>query len=55
MAEDDAAVAAIRRKFGCSTDSDAVRLALRLVASDAMTLKLAPTGTRKVIVRFTKR
>jgi hypothetical protein len=55
MIEDDQAVARIRQKFGCSTDSDAVRLALRLVASDALAIKLAPTGARKVIIKFTRR
>jgi len=31
-AQDTQAIASIKNKYGCSTDSDAVRLAVRLVA-----------------------
>jgi Arc/MetJ family transcription regulator len=39
--EDRAAILAIKRRFGVSTDSDAVRLALR-VLSEARELGVAP-------------
>lgn len=52
-AGDDEAVAHIREKYGLSTDSDAVRLALRLVAaSDALQVRLAPTATRRLVIKL---
>lgn len=50
------AVAAIRRKYGLATDEDAVRLALRLVAGDAIKVSPPPAAqakqAAKVVVRF---
>ncbi|HZS78334.1 MAG TPA: hypothetical protein VFA41_17110 [Ktedonobacteraceae bacterium] len=49
--DDDQAVSEIRRKFGLSTDSDAVRLALRLVAGDAVKWSIIPGKTKKIVVK----
>lgn len=47
--EDDQALADIRDRFGCSTDSDAVRQALRLLAGAAIKLSLVPPIARRII------
>lgn len=52
LPEDDQAVAAIRAKYGCGNDSDAVRLALRLLAGDAIKVKPEPAATRRILVKF---
>lgn len=52
---DREAVAAIRAKFGLSSNSDAVRLALRLAASDAIKWQLAPAPARRITVKFSRR
>lgn len=50
---DDEAVAHIRAKYGLSTDSDAVRLALRLVAAgDAIQVKVAPVATKRIVIKL---
>ncbi len=51
-AEDDQAVAAIREKYGLRTNDDAVRLALRMVAGDALKTQPVQTAARRVILRF---
>lgn len=53
--EDDQAVAAIRKRYGCSTDSDAVRLALRLLAGEAIKVSVAPTVSKRSSVKFKAR
>lgn len=55
LPEDDQAVAAIRQRYGCSTESDAIRLALRLVAGDAVKITTAAPAARRIIVRFKSR
>jgi hypothetical protein len=52
-AGDDQAVAAIREKYALSTDSDAVRLALRLVAqADGLQIKLAPVPAKRIVIKL---
>ena len=46
--DDDQAVAAIRARYGLSTDSDAVRFALRLVAGDAVKWSIVPGQAKKI-------
>jgi hypothetical protein len=54
--DDDQAVENIRRKYGLSTESDAVRFALRLVgADDALKWNIVPRQTRRIIVRIKSR
>jgi hypothetical protein len=48
-------VAAIRAKYGCATESDAVRLALRLVAGGAVKITTAAPTARRIIVRLKSR
>lgn len=55
LPEDDQAVAAIRATYGCSTESDAVRLALRLVAGGAVKITTAGPAARRIIVKFKAR
>lgn len=45
--EDDDAVAAIREKYGIHSDEDAIRLALRLVAGDAIQVKTVAPAARR--------
>lgn len=47
--KDDQALAEIRERYGCSTDSDAVRLALRLLAGAAMKLSLVAPKAQRII------
>ena len=47
--EDDQALAAIRAHYGCSTDSDAVRLALRLLAGAAIKLSMVAPAARRIV------
>lgn len=49
---DDRARDIVKEHFGCSTDSDAVCLALHLVAEAAITYRLDPKTTRRVLARF---
>jgi Arc/MetJ family transcription regulator len=50
---DDQAVAAIREKYALSTDSDAVRLALRLVAqADGLQIRLAPVAAKRIVIKL---
>ena len=53
--EDRQAVAAIRKKFGLSSNSDAVRLALRIVAGDSIKWTLAQAPARRITVKFSRR
>jgi hypothetical protein len=50
--EDDDAVAAIRDKFKFSNDSDAVRLALRLVAASDIQVKITPVAARRIVIKL---
>lgn len=50
--EDDAAVAAIQAKYGIHAKEEAVRLALRLVAGDAVKVTTSAPVARRIIVKI---
>lgn len=53
--EDRAARERVREKFGLSSGSDAVRLALRILAGDSIVWKLEEKPTRRITVKFRSR
>jgi len=53
--EDRAARETVRKKFGLSSQSDAVRLALRIVAGDSIQWKLVEAPARRITVKFSRR
>lgn len=53
--EDDDAVAAIMAKYGLSTKDDAIRLALRLAAGDAIQIKTNAPAAKRVVIKIRAR
>lgn len=50
--EDDDAVAAVQAKYGIHAKEEAVRVALRLAASDAIQIKLAPVAAKRIVIKL---